>query len=501
MANPTVGEVLDVLRPSFQGIDLRAVVVALGDQQGWQNAFTVIRFSVKTPEEISVEHDRLKTLYDIPAEILNKRLGREYNIEPYRGMRIELSSLAVGRLEQFVGGIHEGIIRTNDIAFRVFDHELGINLPKEMYLRGVDDEENGHRWGAYHWGWGSQTANFAGAPDGQGNKLRLDSRDLDNQARSIGFADFQDLVEHITGQSFLRGSGFALQIVAPVYARITSIIPSHDAVGVTGCFHPALGKLTLECSLRESKQGEHACGRSLGRIPVSPQTTDQKFTQFSEKFLLTESPESGHVQASLFKQAATRVELHREQSPLKSGVMAFRAFTSFVPEEDITDYLRGLTSGTGIDCKILNKFTSKENSKVFEYVVTYLLGLCHLNPILLSNLKYDVVNGGFEAGSADIIALAQDGSVILVSCTIGMPDRNKRNMLIAARTAIAQRIKVSPQAIKLILISGKPSVSASDAEMVELAAADLKKIWEMIRGGNLSEARSLLGLELGSSIF
>jgi len=495
MANPTVEEVLGVLRPSFQGIDLRGIVVALGDKQEWRNVFTVIRFSDKTSQEISAEHDRLIKLNAIPAKILNKR--SDGNTEPYKGMRIVLASITTDKLDQLLDGIEQNIVNVNDVHFRIFDRDLALKLKnQEMYPHWVAD-----KWQTYYWGWGDQIANFDGTPNGQGKRPRLDSRDLDKQARSIGFTDFQQLAERIIEQSFGHGIGHAFQIFAPIYARIASVDQLNDSIKVIGDFHRALGDLMLECSLQENKQGDHRSGRSLGKKPVNRQTGNRKFIRYSRNFLLTESPESGRIQVSLYKQASTRVDLDNRQTSLGSGIRSYRAFTSFVPGQDITEYLRGLTSGTILNCKLLKKFISKEQSKVFEYVVTYLLALCHLNPILLSNLRHDFVNGGLEAGSADIMALAQDGSVILVSCTTGMPDRNKRDMLIAARTTIAQRINIFPRTIKLVLITSKPSVSESGEEIVELASTDLEQLWERIQGGNLSEARRLLGLESGSSIF
>ena len=132
---------------------------------------------------------------------------------------------------------------------------------------------------------------------------------------------------------------------------------------------------------------------------------------------------------------------------------------------------------------------------MIEYVVTYLLGLCQLSPILLSNPQYDVIHGGLEAGSADIVASTQGGVPILVSCTMAMPDARKRNMLLAARTAIANRTKVPLEAIKILLVTGKPSVSPSGTELLELAATDLERLWAMCQQGNLSEARRLLGFQ------
>ena len=332
MATPTVGEVLEVLRQSFQGADLRAIVVALGDQQGWRNAFTVIRFSAKTPQEISAEHERLKKLYELPSEVLNKRLGVEHNIEPYKGMNIELSAYPARQFEQLVRRMGEGIFSASNRASRVFDRDLGIDLMREeMYLQNMDYEDMGNHWSVYYWGRGEQQTDFVGFPDGQSDKSRLAERDLDKQSRSIGFANFRELAERITGESFRRGSGHAFEIFAPVYARITSVTPSSNAVDVTGHFHPALGELVVECSLHERAPWERARGRSLGRVRVSPQAVGQELTQFSSEFTLGKPPETGSVRASLFKQGITRIDLHEAQSPLGSGILAFRVFACFVP--------------------------------------------------------------------------------------------------------------------------------------------------------------------------
>lgn len=501
MANPTVKEVLEALRQSFQGVDLRAVVVALGDQEGWLSAFTVIRFSAKTPQEISEEHEKLKNLYRLPSEVLNKRLGVEHNIEPYKGMNIELSAYAVSQFEQLVRLIPAGIINGCDRSFRVVDRDFGVALmQEEMYLQSLVYQEMSDPWPIYYWGRGTQNANFEGSPNGQGERPKLNERDLDRQARNLDFASFQDLVGRITQASFLQSSGHAFEIHAPVYARIASIAPSNDAVQVFVYFHPALGDLTVECSLCDERQGQRTPPRSLGNVRVAPQTKGQEFTQFSHEFALEKPPATGLVTASLFKRGAARIDLHQQSSPLRSGVLSFRAFTSFVPEDEVTEYLECLTSGENIAaCRIWRRFTPKESSKkadeLIEHVVTYLLSLCELSPILLSNPQYDVIEGGLQAGSADIFATAHSVTPILVSCTMAMSDPKKRGMLLAARTAIANRVRVPPETIRLVLVTGKPSVAPSDAEMVELAAEDLKELWAMVRQGNLFGAKRRLGLQ------
>lgn len=75
-----------------------------------------------------------------------------------------------------------------------------------------------------------------------------------------------------------------------------------------------------------------------------------------------------------------------------------------------------------------------------------------------------------------------------------MPDLKKRDMLLAARTVVANRLNVPVDTIRAVLVTGKPSVSSSYKELRELAATDLEGLWEMCRKGNLSDARHLLGL-------
>lgn len=505
MANPSVGEVFEVLRQSFQAIDLRAIIAAVGDGKGWQNVLTVIRFTAKTLYQISAEHERLKSLYELhelPPQILNRRLGKEHSINPYKGINIELSSYSTAQFGHLVGDTSEGIIRVSNRAFLIPDYApLGKDLmQEEMNLWNMDYEDIGNRWPVYFFGHGQQRTNFEGSLDGEGERPRLDSQDLNKQSRSIGFADFHELVEQITGEPFGRSTGNSFEIFAPVYARITSVIPSSDKVEVLGNFHPALGQLVLECSLHERAQLRRAGGTLLGKIRVIPQSPGQELTQFSQEFPLEKPPETGHVKVSLYKQTTTRVDFHNEQAPLRSGVPAFKAFTSFVPEEDITEYIDCLESGKDTStCRIFRNFTpkdrSKKNAELFEYVVTYLLGLCQLNPILLSNPQYDVIHGGLQAGSADIVASAQGGGPLLVSCTMAMPDTRKRDMLLAARTGIANRTGIPLEDIRPVLVTGKPSVSHSDPELLELAATDLRRLWEMCKQGNLPEARHLLRVQ------
>lgn len=498
MANPTVAEVLGTLKDSFQSIDFRAIVVCLGDNEGWRNVFTVIRFSDKTPDGISAEHEKLKKVYELPDGILYTPLGIEHRIDPYRGMNIWLSTYTVAQFQDIVSRIHLGIINDRNRASRVFDADLNIDLMnEEMYLESQGFEDRNDWWPQYRWGYGTQISSFTGIPDGQGKKLELRRRDLDKQVRDLGFADFQGLVERITERTFLRNSANALEIFVPIFARIDSVNQSGDGIKVDGRFHTALGNLTVECSLYESIDRSKTPVHSLGKVIINPFDAGKAIQKFSNIFVLREPPEKGQVTVCLFKQDKTRIDLHQKSSDLRSGVLTFRSFTSFVPEEAIGKYIKCLISGTGVTtCQLYKKYIpknkSKKNEELIEQVVMYLFGLCQLNPILLSNPQYDVIEGGQQAGSADILASDQEGRPVLISCTMAMPDARKRDMLLAAQAAIASRIGVDAEMIRTILITGKPFVSKSDTRLVELAAQDLEQLWIMIQKGNIPEARKKL---------
>jgi hypothetical protein len=131
-------------------------------------------------------------------------------------------------------------------------------------------------------------------------------------------------------------------------------------------------------------------------------------------------------------------------------------------------------------------------------MVSYLLALCQLNPILLSNLKHDVLSGGMQAGSADILAMTPEKDPILVSCTMAMPDDRKVNMVLSARTAICQRFGWNEDRIKVLLVTGKPSVLKQDAKVPTLAAQALQRLWTLIQQGDLTQAQSLIGISQDS---
>ncbi len=82
-------------------------------------------------------------------------------------------------------------------------------------------------------------------------------------------------------------------------------------------------------------------------------------------------------------------------------------------------------------------------------------------------------------------------------------------MLLAARTAIAKRLKWEPSKIKTLLITGKPSapsasgeikgfdisglpIPSSDTEIKELGASDLQQMM-LIQHGDLYAAQRALG--------
>ena len=151
------------------------------------------------------------------------------------------------------------------------------------------------------------------------------------------------------------------------------------------------------------------------------------------------------------------------------------------------------------DCRLYSRFAPKNRSKkmdeLLEYVTHYLLALCRLNPILLSNPQYDVLLGDLSAGSADIVATASGTDPMPVSCTMAMPDSRKAGLLAATRTAICNRVRLPETRLKMVLVTGKPSVSEEFSEMRVLGAENLVQVWQALQFGNEAEARSILGAE------
>lgn len=74
--------------------------------------------------------------------MLNKRLGTEHNIEPYKGINIELSAYPVDHFERLVRRLSEGLVVTCNRAFRVLDPDLAIDLmQEEMKFWGQDIDQ------------------------------------------------------------------------------------------------------------------------------------------------------------------------------------------------------------------------------------------------------------------------------------------------------------------------------------------------------------------------
>ena len=111
--------------------------------------------------------------------------------------------------------------------------------------------------------------------------------------------------------------------------------------------------------------------------------------------------------------------------------------------------------------------------ELLEYATHYLLAHCRLNPIcfLTSNTMFCWVI--LSAGSADIVATASGTDPMLVRCTMAMPDSRKAGLLAATRTAICNRVQLPETWLKMVLVTGKPSVSEKSLKCATWA----QRIW------------------------
>jgi hypothetical protein len=497
-------EAPDILEPTYQSIDLRAVLVSPGDKQGWRSLLTVIRFSDKSPGEISKEHATLMRLHSLTAEFLKRPLKRQSDIRTFRGMNVELSSYATNQRDYLLGRLAEGIINCKGHGrFCVWDEIHGFNLGNEqMSWRNDPYATDNRQWPVYYWGIGERTRDLVGTPDSQGNRPRVQTSELTTWARAAGFANFDQVCERLLGVPFSAPvyRANSLEIRAPVYAQIDDVITYDKGIRVQGSFNSSLGRLVLECSVSQynSQWSYLVPAMPLERRDINPQGQGEKIQPFAEELAVNTPLEMGKATAVLFKLSPRRVHLIEHSSSLGSGIPFFKAFQSFVPEAHIEECLNRLNSGDSIiDCQLYKRYKPKDESKLLEFVTNDLLALCHLNPRLLA--PYDALAAPSNPGSADILAASPDGLPLLVSCTMAMPDDRKANMLGAARTVICQRYKWPEENVKLLLVTGKPSVSDPYTSGIRtLAATDLDKMWELIKHGDVSGARGLIGIQVPS---
>ena len=506
-------EALDVLRPTYKSIDLRAMLVAPGDEGGWWSVWTIIRLSSKSPAKVAEEHDNLRQQHNLRPELLSHSLAPEHNDGPFSGLNVELSAYPIDKLEHIVARLDQGFVNCESRTFRI--DGLAEAITPGIFKRNVTWRPDPHAtdsgdWPAYYCGICDKTAQLLGSSDAGRKWASVNEPDLTKWAREAEFSNFREMSDSLLDSFFQHGgNGNRFEIWAPIYARIDEVVHSGKLVLVKGRFHRRLGPMRLECLVNKfDRQGSITQPRSLGRLDVSSDTDGEDIVPFFREAPMDAPPELGRATAVLFKSGPPRVDLFESWVMLRQPLPFIKSFTSFVPEADVAEYLHSLVSGQGIsECALFKRFTPKDGSKkieeVLEHVVNYLLALCQLNPIPLSNPAYDVLSGGMKAGSADILAMTPEGDPVLVSCTMGMPADRKYGMLLSAATAIRQRFGWSEDRLKLLLITGKPSVPRSSATgpiltpkttVRMLAAEDLKSLWEMIQGGDISGARSFLGL-------
>ena len=421
-------------------------------------------------------------------------------MDAFRGMNVELSAYPIGEFWNLFRRFEHGIIDCRKRAFHVWDADLAIDLHKESVTRRFDAyATDDGPWEVFYLGRGELTNRLIGPPDSEGNRASADERDFDVWARMAEQPSYRAMFERVLGVPY--GPGEKLEIRAPIYACIDDIQSSNGSVTVVGRYHRSLGPVSVECSFyRIGNQGSRIL---LSSTPVSleiaPDAAGPEVSNFSEEFTVSSSPEMGSAEATVYKMGQTRIDLYEKRSQLRSSMPLYKTFSAFVPEDDITALLSVLVAGTDISyCKLFHSFVARDGSRkseeLIEYVTLNLLALCGLSPIWLSPGKHDVLSGGLSAGSADILATTREGHPILVSCTMAMPDSSKAGMLGAARTAICSRFQLQEKSMKMVLVTGKPSVTEQYPDIRVIAAEDLSEVWQALQVGNVVAARHLVGV-------
>ena len=497
----TFEEIFQALKPSYRSVDVRGILLATGAIEGWRCAATIIRLSDRSPEDINQAHQQIVKNQRLPDELMSRKLGDEWNLQPFRGMNLELSAYPIEDFWNLFKRFDNGLIDGRSRAFHVFDPDQGMELRKEKVSRRFDAyATDDGPWEVYYLGRGQLANSWLSGPNTGGTRSSVHRSDLDRWAREIGQPDYRSIFERVLGVPYGPGETFELR--APIYARIDDMICYGGLVRVKGRRHTSLGQLSVECSFYSI--GDHGSRFPLPSTPASidliGEVGSPEISTFSEEFTVDSAPDMGVADATIYKRNPIRVDLFQKSARLRSAIPLYRTYIEFVPEKDVTDLLSRLVAGTNVeDCRFYTSFKPKDSSKkmdeVIEYLTHHLLALCQLNPILLSNPQYDVLFGDLSAGSADILATTPMMDPMLVSCTMAMPDVRKAGMLTAARTAVSSRIRLPEDRIKMLLVTGKPTVSEDFPNMRVLGAEDLTKVWEALQLGNIAEARQILGVE------
>ncbi len=84
--------VLDSLRRSYRGIDLRALLVALGDGSPWQALFCVVRLTNKGPGEIAREHKEIIKANHLRPAFLTQSFQDPKTNAFFRGLNLEFAA-------------------------------------------------------------------------------------------------------------------------------------------------------------------------------------------------------------------------------------------------------------------------------------------------------------------------------------------------------------------------------------------------------------------------
>ncbi|MCH7736317.1 MAG: hypothetical protein IH872_02840 [Chloroflexi bacterium] len=496
-------EVISALSPSYKSIDLRAILVILGDGKGWRCLFGVVRLSRKPQDDVEIEHSEIRQLQKLPDHFLRHSLSPDVNPQPFRGMNVELSSFGIDQLGGILNNFRDGKVHVRERTFDLWDAVASSDLAFEYMDRRDDPYAKGYEdWPTFFLGLGQQTDSLSADMDSISS---IGRDDLNIWAREVGYSTYRDLCERILGVPWGQGNRF--EIRAPIYAAVNRVDHSGNSIWVDGVADQKFNNLVLECTT-SGVSGVHGTAtpeRVIGREDINEPVDRDGLIHFSKEFPADTIPESGYATAILFREQPIRFDLSQTKSRLRNGFSAFNVFTAFIPRDDVREYLDCLVSGERLEeSKLFDnfkpKYRGKKRDELFEYVVVYLLGLCQLNPILLSNPQYDSLNGGLNSASADILALTPEKEPLLVSCTMAMPDVKKIGTLAAANTAISERLgRVSGQ-LNLLLVSGKPSVPHVENSVPTLGAVDLRAIWEMIENGDIRGTWNLMGLARGFQI-
>lgn len=468
VASDKVYSVLQAFQPILKSIDMRTIAVWSQAGEEWENLVTSIVVSEKSADEVRIEQSKLPKL---DSQIKLFTFAGDFDFCAFEGFaRGEIGQKWV--VIPKVGGY---AYRTVRIKTRQFD-PLDLKLVSSQ--RRIADV----------WKWVLTATGLNSSPDREQLWTTVHNQTI--VAKQLGYAEMKDLLRDVFRMDYIpHNVDFELTIadltkiknivfdVTSFEVEIEKVVGLKDLqlnVEVERTIHGGFSKNVLTQGFPIDKGEEKQIGKNCVLNKTVP--TPPLFPYDSVELEL------------IHKNSALTLDRTRERVPLQNIVEPF---------------LKVLGDFCSIDM-FKEMLLKPENFKkapelIFENAVAWLLSLAGFHTVYLSanskttKVVFDVLrkDGGYQIGSADIIAYEDNERLLLIDCDISGLDEKKIQKLIE----ICEHFKALCDygELKFVPVLFTPRYFGEDMKQKPVAVVDgnvIESILEDLAKGDRESARS-----------